>query len=74
MGGARLDGDWSNRREGTSATAPTMAAITARSHHPGLVNAAMLDGSVRSVTDDVAQDVWRAMGTRAGGEAAVDRP
>ncbi|MFM7077403.1 MAG: H-X9-DG-CTERM domain-containing protein, partial [Planctomycetaceae bacterium] len=43
---------------------------TARSHHPGLVNATLLDGSVRSVGSDVDAAVWRALATRAGGEPA----
>jgi len=73
-GGAVLDGDWSNRREGTSTTIPTTAAITARSHHQGLVNAALLDGSVRSFGSDTAPAVWRALATRAGGETSVETP
>jgi prepilin-type processing-associated H-X9-DG protein len=57
-------------RDGESTTSPTYAAVTARSYHPGHVNVAMLDGSVRAVADDVASEVWRAAGTRAGGETA----
>ena len=72
-GGGLIDGDWTNRREGTSATLATAAAITARSHHPGLVNATLLDGSVRSFGSDVDAAVWRALATRAGGES-VDAP
>jgi prepilin-type N-terminal cleavage/methylation domain-containing protein/prepilin-type processing-associated H-X9-DG protein len=40
----------------------------ARSRHPGGVNAAMLDGSVQYVVDDVDLAVWRAAGTTQGGE------
>jgi prepilin-type N-terminal cleavage/methylation domain-containing protein/prepilin-type processing-associated H-X9-DG protein len=40
----------------------------ARSYHPGGVNALFADGSVRFVTDGIGGVVWRAMGTRAGGE------
>jgi prepilin-type N-terminal cleavage/methylation domain-containing protein/prepilin-type processing-associated H-X9-DG protein len=40
----------------------------ARSNHPGGVNAAMSDGSVRFVKDSVNPDVWRGLGTRSGGE------
>jgi prepilin-type N-terminal cleavage/methylation domain-containing protein/prepilin-type processing-associated H-X9-DG protein len=40
------------------------------SYHPGGVNMAMGDGSVRFCTSTVALDVFRAVGTRAGGEAA----
>jgi prepilin-type N-terminal cleavage/methylation domain-containing protein/prepilin-type processing-associated H-X9-DG protein len=73
----RVDGvdvDWTNQREATSMTAPTMAVVTSRSYHPGLVNAAMMDGSVRGVTTDVSVEVWRAMATRAGGEVDSDSP
>lgn len=41
---------------------------TARSMHPGGVNAVMGDGSVRFVLDSIARPVWRGLGTRAGGE------
>jgi prepilin-type N-terminal cleavage/methylation domain-containing protein/prepilin-type processing-associated H-X9-DG protein len=41
----------------------------ARSRHPGGVNVALADGGVRFVEDDVDAAVWKAAGTRAGGEA-----
>ncbi len=44
----------------------TMAAT---SEHPGGVNAAMGDGSVKFVSETVSQDVWWAVGTRNGGES-----
>jgi prepilin-type N-terminal cleavage/methylation domain-containing protein/prepilin-type processing-associated H-X9-DG protein len=47
---------------------PTYAAITARSYHPGGVNALMGDGSVRFVKGTIAGTTWRALGTIAGGE------
>ena len=43
--------------------------FAARSHHPGGVNAGMADGSVRFVVSGVNPATWRALGTRAGGEA-----
>lgn len=39
------------------------AYASARSYHPGGVNAAMCDGSVTFVSDDIETIVWRAMGT-----------
>jgi len=39
-----------------------------RSDHPGGVNFALVDGSVRFIADSIAQPVLRAMATRAGGE------
>ncbi|MFO0892709.1 MAG: DUF1559 domain-containing protein [Isosphaeraceae bacterium] len=44
------------------------AAITATSNHPGGVNVAFSDGSVRFVKDTVDLRTWWALGTRAGGE------
>lgn len=43
--------------------------LTARSAHPGGANALMMDGSVRSIKNGINKTVWRALGTRSGGEA-----
>ena len=52
---------------------PTYAAVTARSYHSGdLVNIAMMDGSVDSISSDIDIVVWRAMSTRNGGETVSD--
>ncbi len=40
----------------------------ARSRHPGGVNVALVDGSVRFVTQTIDVDTWRALGSRNGGE------
>ena len=42
----------------------------ARSEHPGGVNASMLDGSVRFVSDTIDPDVWSGMGSIDKGELA----
>jgi prepilin-type processing-associated H-X9-DG protein len=47
---------------------PTFAAITARSYHPGGVNALLGDGSVRFVKSTIDGNAWRALGTIRGGE------
>jgi prepilin-type N-terminal cleavage/methylation domain-containing protein/prepilin-type processing-associated H-X9-DG protein len=44
------------------------AHLASRSYHPGGVNVAMADGSVRFVGDRIQMQVWRSLGTRAGGE------
>jgi len=39
-----------------------------RSRHPGGVQSALCDGSVRFMSDDVAIDIWRALSTSQGAE------
>jgi prepilin-type N-terminal cleavage/methylation domain-containing protein/prepilin-type processing-associated H-X9-DG protein len=68
VGGVGYDADMNYRQEGSSATIPTAAAITSRSFHTGVVNVAMCDGSVRTIRNTITLGVWRAFGTRAGGE------
>jgi len=65
--------DFNSRQEGSSATLPTRAAITARSYHSGrIVNVGFCDGSVRQIGPNISLGVWRAMGTRRGGEVVVE--
>lgn len=42
----------------------------ASSYHGGMVNAAMADASVRAFPQAIDLPLWRALGTRAGGEVA----
>jgi prepilin-type processing-associated H-X9-DG protein len=42
--------------------------VSAGSRHIGSVNVMMGDGSVRSASSSVDINVWRAVGTRNGGE------
>jgi prepilin-type N-terminal cleavage/methylation domain-containing protein len=46
------------------------AIISARSLHTGGVHAMNADGSVRFVSDSIDLNLWRNVGTRAGGEVA----
>ena len=46
----------------------TYVAFPSRSFHPGGVNSLFMDGSVHFVKSTVATNIWRALGTRAGGE------
>jgi len=57
---------------GASNSAANRAFLAARSYHDGCVNAALADGSVRSITNSVNAVVYQALGTRAGGETAGD--
>jgi prepilin-type N-terminal cleavage/methylation domain-containing protein/prepilin-type processing-associated H-X9-DG protein len=70
--GTTYDISFTSSRLGLTTTMPTYTAITARSYHTGGVNAALMDGSVRFVRNSVDRDVWRAAGTRAGGEVLGD--
>jgi len=51
-----------------AAVVPAAGITTARSLHPGGVNALMGDGSTRFVSESIQRPVWRALGTRNGGE------
>jgi len=71
--GKTYDVNWTSYREGKTPGPPTgnptYAAVTSRSYHSGIVNAALMDGSVQAIADNIQLDVWRALSTRAGGEA-----
>ena len=69
-GGTIVDVDYNSWQEGKNGRtgSPTYAIITSRSHHPGIVNVALMDGSARSVSENINLQVWRALGTRIGGE------
>jgi type II secretory pathway pseudopilin PulG len=67
-GGTTYDIDWTNAREGKQDTARTYAAVTARSHHPGVVNVVRMDASAGPISSDVDPQVWRASTTRNGQE------
>ena len=69
-GGVTYDGDYVSCREGsaTSVGFPVYAAVTARSFHTGIVNSLLMDGSVRSISNNLNLTVWRALGTRDGRE------
>lgn len=45
-----------------------IGVFAARSLHPGGVNAAMADGSVRFFLNGINLGLWRSLGTRSGGE------
>jgi prepilin-type N-terminal cleavage/methylation domain-containing protein/prepilin-type processing-associated H-X9-DG protein len=47
---------------------PLYGALTARSYHPGGVNALFADGGVRFVKSTINGQTWRALGTVSGGE------
>jgi prepilin-type processing-associated H-X9-DG protein len=57
---------------GGSLTQLNMIVHTSRSMHPGGVNVGMCDGSVQFISENVALDIWQALGTPAGGEVLPD--
>jgi len=68
-GGATYDVDYVSSRDGSSATNIGYAAMTSRSYHGGrVVNALLMDGSVRVVKSSISQAAWWAAGSRNGGE------
>ena len=67
--GQTYDIDVTTVRENATDTTPTYAVVTSRSYHVGMVNAAMMDGTVRPFSSDTDAGVWAALGSRAGGEA-----
>jgi Protein of unknown function (DUF1559) len=73
-GGETLDADYNSWQEGRNGASgsPTYAIVTSRSDHPGIVQAAMVDGSVQTFADGIALAVWRAAATRAGDEAVQE--
>ncbi len=70
-GGKTYDIDFNSMREGRSTTLPTYAVVTSRSYHIGGVNVLLMDGSVRTIANSIELDVWRALGSRAGGEVTT---
>ncbi len=65
-GPTRLDTDLTSEDEDDGG--PTYSAVTARSFHPGGVNALFGDGGVRFIKNSVDWQTWRALGSIAGGE------
>jgi prepilin-type N-terminal cleavage/methylation domain-containing protein/prepilin-type processing-associated H-X9-DG protein len=52
---------------------PTLrATMAATSRHPGGVNVSLCDGSTRFVANNIDLGVWRALGSRNGGEVVSD--
>jgi prepilin-type N-terminal cleavage/methylation domain-containing protein/prepilin-type processing-associated H-X9-DG protein len=67
--------NWFNTIRPPNKTCCTMDSISwwyimkpSSSYHPGVINTAMCDGSVKAIKETVNPDVWNALGTRSGGE------
>ena len=66
--GVTYDADFASRQEGSSTTFASYSALTSRSYHVGVVHSLLADGAVRAINNNLDLTVWRALGTRAGGE------
>lgn len=60
--------DYASRQEGSNTTSVSYSALNSRSYHTGIVQSALCDGSVRSFSSNIDLSIWRALGTRDGGE------
>ncbi len=58
---------WQEGKDGTNGSS-SYAIITSRSHHPGIVQVALMDGSSRSISENIDRSIWRGLGTRSEGE------
>jgi len=58
---------WQEGKNGVNGN-PSYAIITSRSHHAGIVQAALMDGSCRSISETIDLSIWQGLGTRSGGE------
>lgn len=58
---------WQEGRHGRNG-AVSYAIVTSRSFHTGMVQAALADGSCRSISQNIDLSVWRGLGTRSGNE------
>ena len=58
---------WQEGKDGIMGSA-SYAIITSRSHHSGVVQVALVDGSCRSISENIDRSIWRGLGTRGGSE------
>ena len=63
--------EYTPTKASNNGTEPVRAVVTSRSHHSGIVNACMMDGSVRSFASETDAAVWKGLGTRSGGESVA---
>jgi hypothetical protein len=71
-GGQVYDVDFTAQRLGNSLTIQTYLVVTSRSYHVGGAHALMMDGSARFISSSISKDLYRALGTRQGGELTSD--
>ena len=57
-----------NSTNSTYGSAVAGGAYCAASQHPGIVNVVFADGHLSTIDDQIDKTVWRALGSRGGGE------
>ena len=72
VAGVTYDFDATSKREAvptplSGCTGSTLAVVTSRSYHTGIVNSLLMDGSTRSISNSIDLQVWRNLGQRADG-------
>ncbi len=71
VGGVTYDIDATSRREASAAstcsTPATYAVVTSRSYHAGTVNSLLMDGGVRTISENINLQTWKNLGQRADG-------
>jgi prepilin-type N-terminal cleavage/methylation domain-containing protein len=66
--GVVYDVNFTSARMGPETNRQGYRIVTSRSHHHGAVNGLLKDGSARTFSSQVVQEVCRGLGTRSGGE------
>ena len=56
----------------TASPSRSNSLVLARSYHPGVVAVLLGDGAVRFIADSIDPQVYKDLGTRAGGEPSAD--
>jgi len=65
---------WQEGKTPNPSNHKSYGAVTARSHHPGMVQVVMMEASVRSISNDIELVTWRALSTRNGKESLSPVP
>lgn len=71
VAGTTYDFDATSKREASGSSVcdgvTTYAVVTSRSYHAGIVQSLMMDGAVRSISENIDLNTWRNLGQRADG-------
>ena len=65
--GVDYDVDFTSSREGKTIDQITYAVVTSRSYHEGMVHSLLMDGSARSISENIDRNTWRNLANRRDG-------